>query len=374
MKFLVSSITLANKLSAMAKVMSTKAVQPILSYFLFELDGENLRITASDGECTQCSTLSVTAAEGNGKICLPAERLLEALKNLSEQPIGVTINESTFEVTIKYSNGKYDLIASSADEYTIPSPLSNIEKQIQIEAGTLNTAITQSLFAVGYDDLRPIMCGIYMTTDAESFQCAASDSYKLVRNTYKQETPIEDINFVLPTKAAKLIKNLTSKVTAPVTIIHNGKEAIFIFENDIFRCRLLEGIYPKYNNIIPINNHNTAIIERDSLLSTIKRVGLFSSVANGIIELNFSENKLDVSGQDIDFSTSAKENLPCSYSGDNIKIGFKCEYLKQILENGTSKEIAFQMKDCSIAVIIKPVTEDDKIENLSLLIPMMLGA
>ncbi len=374
MKFLVSSITLANKLSAMAKVMSTKAVQPILSYFLFELDGETLRITASDGECTQCSTLSVTTVEGKGKICLPAERLLDALKNLPEQPIGVTINENTFEVTIKYSNGKYDLVANSADEYTIPSPLSNIEKQIQIEADTLNTAITQSLFAVGYDDFRPIMCGIYMTTNEKIFQCAASDGYKLVRNTYKQEKTIEDINFVLPTKAAKLIKNLTNKVTAPVTITHNGREAIFIIENDMFRCRLLEGTYPRYNNIIPTDNRNTAIIERDSLLSTIKRVGLFSSVANGIIELNFSGVNLDVSGQDIDYSTSAKETIFCTYSGENLKICFKCEYLKQILENGTSKEITFLMGDCSKAAIIKPVSEDDKVENLSLIIPMMLGA
>lgn len=374
MKFLVSSTTLSDKLSSMAKVMSAKAVQPILSSFLFELDGEILRITASDGECTQCSTLAVVTAEGNGKICLPAERLLDALRNLPEQPIGFTINETTLEVTIKYSNGKYDLVGFSADEYTIFPPLNNIEKQVQIEANMLNTAITQSLFAVSNDELRPIMNGIYVTTKEGIFQCVASDGKKLVRNTYKIDNPIEDINFVLPTKAAKLIKSLTNKATTPVTINHNGREAIFFFENDTFRCRLLEGKYPNYNAIIPTENLNMATIERDSLLSAIKRVGLFTSVANGSIEMNFSGVNLDISGKDIDYSTSAKETLFCAYSGENLRIGFKCEFLRQILENVTSKEITFSMGDCSRAAIIKPVSEDDKTENLSLLIPMMLEA
>lgn len=374
MKFLVSSTTLSNKLSAMARVMSTKTVMPILSSFLFELDEKDLRITASDGECTQCSVLALETAEGNGKICLPAERLLDALRNLSEQPIDFIINETTLEVTIKYKNGKYDLIGYSANEYTVPSPLSDIQKQIQMDAATLNTAITQSLFAVANDDLRPIINGIFITTQKGFFQCAASDGHKLVRNTYELETPIEELSFVLPTKAAKLIKALTNKVTESVSINHNDREAIFIIGDDTFRCRLLEGKYPNYNAIIPKDNSNTATIERDSLLSTLKRVGLFSSIATGIIEMNFSGANLDVSGKDIDFSTSAKETLFCDYSGKDIRIGFKCEFLRLILENITSKEITFSMSDCSKAAIIMPVSEDDKTENLSLLMPMMLGA
>lgn len=373
MKFLVSSATLSNKLSAMAKVMSVKVAQPILSSFLFELDGENLQITVSDGECFQCSSLPVATAEGKGQICLPATRLLDALKNLPEQPIGFTINESTLEVTIKYNNGKYDLVGYSAKEYTTPSSLSDIEIHTQIEAATMNIAITQSLFAVAYDELRPIMNGIFITSKEGILECAASDGQKLVRNTYKTEKPIADISFTLPTKAAKLIKSLSNKITTPINIRHNGREAIFTFEDDIFRCRLLEGKYPNYNAIIPKDNHNIATIDRNDLLSSIKRVGLFSSLTNGSIEMNFCGVSLDVSGKDIDYSTSAKETLFCAYSGDNLRIGFKCELLRQILENFTSKEITFSMGDCSRAVIIKPISEDDKIENLSFLIPMMLG-
>lgn len=374
MKFQVSSATLANKLSAMVKVINAKSVLPILSNFLFELDGETLQITVSDGECMQHSTLSVTTAEENGKICIPADKLLDALRSLSEQLIEFTTNETTFEINIKYNNGKYDFVGYSADEYTIPSPLSNIKKVIQIEATILNTAITQSLFAVANDEFHPILNGIYITTQKGIFQSVASDGQKLVHNTYKMESPIDEIEFVVPTKAAKLIKNIINKTTTSITITNNGREAIFVFENDIFRCRLLEGKYPNYNAVIPQNNTNIATIERESLLSTIKRVGVFSSVSNGSIEMNFSGIGLDVSGKDIDYSTSAKETLLCAYSGENLRIGFKCEFLRQILENVKSKEITFSMGDCSQVAIIKPVGEDDKTENLSLLIPMMLGA
>ena len=80
--------------------------------------------------------------------------------------------------------------------------------------------------------------------------------------------------------------------------------------------------------------------------------------------MNFSGVSIDVSGKDIDYSTSAKETLFCSYSGTNLRISFKYELLKQILENATSKLFTFSICDFSKSVIIKPVFEDDKIYNL----------
>ena len=372
MKFLVSSASLANKLAEMSKVMSSKAARPILSNFLFELNEEKLQITASDGECFQCSTIAVAIAKGSGKICLPADRLLNAIRNLSDQLIGFTINEETLLTTIKYANGKFELVGESANEYPIPPSLDNIEKQVEINASTLNTAIAQTLFAASTDDLRPIMNGIYFTTQGQSFQSVATDGQKLVRNTYKLEDTLEEINFLLPIKVAKIIKNLTNKITSPVTISHNQREALFTLENDTFRCRLLEGRYPNYNSVIPQTSPNRATIERDSLLSAIKRVGLFSSTANNCIVMDFSGIQLNVTGKDIDYSSSAEETLFCTYLGENVRIGFKCEYLKQILENTTSKEVEFQLGEQSRAAIIKPVNENEQIDNLALLMPILI--
>lgn len=372
MKFLVSATTLANKLAEMSKVMSTKAARPILSSFLFELNEEKLHVTASDGECFQCSTIPVAITKGSGKVCLPADRLLNALKNLPDQLIGFTINEETLLTTIKYANGQFELVGESANEYSIPPSLDNIEKQIEISANILNTAISQTLFAVSVDDLRPIMNGVYFTTQGQSFQSVATDGQKLVRNTYKLESTLEDISFLLPTKAAKIIKSLTNKITSPITISHNQREALFTLENDTFRCRLLEGHYPNYNAVIPQTSPNTATIERDSLLSAIKRVGQFSSTANGRIIMDFSGMQLNVSGKDIDYSSSAEETLFCYYSGENVRIGFKGEYLKQILENTTSKEVEFQLGEQSRAAIIKPTNENEQIDNLALLIPVLI--
>lgn len=372
MKFLVSSIVLSNKLTAMSKVFHPKA-QPIFANFLFEVENESLRITVSDGECTQCSILSLAMTEGDGKICLPADRLLDALKNLSEQPIAFTIDEVTFATSIKYANGKYDLVGLSAKEYPIPPVLAEIEKQVSIDAPILNTAISQSLFAVSEDSMRPIMTGIYFTVSNDMFQSVATDALKLVRNSYKLDTPVKSFDFVLPLKAAKIIKSLTSKQTTLVTVTHNGREAIFTFNNESFRCRLLEGRYPNYNAIIPNEHSHTATIERESLLSAIKRVNIFTSVATGCIIMNFIGTCLGISGKDIDFSTSAEETLFCAYAGEPLRIGFKSEYIKQILENISSKEVIIKMCSPSKAAIILPAIEDKKIENLSLIMPMAIG-
>lgn len=372
MKFLLSSTPLANKLAEMSKVMSTKAARPILANFLFDLNEETLHITASDGECFQSTTMPVATAEGNGKICLPADRLINALRNLPEQPIGFTINETTLCTTIKYANGQFELMGEPVNEYPTPAPLENLKK-IEIGADILNNAISQTLFAVGTDELRPVMNGVYFTTQQQSLQSVASDGRKLVRNTFKLDYPLEEISFLLPAKAAKIVKNLTNKGKSSVNISHNQREATFSFENDVFRCRLLEGCYPNYNSIIPQSSTSTATIERDSLLSAIKRVGLFSSIANGCIVMDFSGINLNVSGKDIDYSSSAEETLFCTYSGNNIKIGFNGEQLQQVLENIKCKEVIFHMGDQTRAAIIKPAIEDENIDNLLLLMPSMIA-
>lgn len=172
-------------------------------------------------------------------------------------------------------------------------------------------------------------------------------------------------------KPAKLIKGLSTG-EQQVRMLYNEREATFIFENDVLHFRLLEGRFPNYNAVIPKNNDKVAVIDRSALLAAIKRVGVFSSLASGCIVMRFSGLKVTVSGEDIDFSTSAEEIIFCTYTGADITIGFKREYLRQILETFTSEEVRISMSDKSRAALFTPVTDEKEIDNLSLLMPMMV--
>ena len=125
--------------------------------------------------------------------------------------------------------------------------------------------------------------------------------------------------------------------------------------------------------MIPKNNPFKIIIDRLTLLNTLKRVSVFSNQASNLIKLDFSENQVHVSAQDIDFSISAEEFIPCQYEGETIKIGFKSTFLVEMLGNVDSAEVVLELADPSRAGILLPLQNEEGEDILMLLMPMLLN-
>ena len=138
-------------------------------------------------------------------------------------------------------------------------------------------------------------------------------------------------------------------------------------------CRLIEGRYPNYNSVIPKENPFQVTIDRMFLLNALKRVSVFSNQSSSLIKLHLEDNLLTVSAQDIDFSTSAEERIPCEYNGDELSIGFKATYLIDILGNISSTDVILQLADPSRAGLILPLENQENEDLLMLLMPMMLN-
>ena len=116
MRFTLSSSALSNKLSALSKVINSKNALPILGDFVFDIDGQTLTLTASDGENTMRTSLALTDSDGNGRFAIGNHDLLEAVKGISEQPITFDANQEQNLVKISYQNGLFSLPIENADE------------------------------------------------------------------------------------------------------------------------------------------------------------------------------------------------------------------------------------------------------------------
>ena len=377
MKFTISATELNAKLIALAKVMNSKAALPIYSTFLLELKDGVLRITASGMDCSRCSTLPVIDMDGaNGhseSICVTASFLLDSLKNLGDQPVTFEADEENLSVVIRYNNGQFDMVGFPAKDYVLPGTM---EKNVKatIEASVLNDSTGKSLYAVGNDDLRPIFCGIYFTKKGDELQCAATNGSMLVRNIYKVEDDGQEYNFLLHSRAAKIVRSMTSKSDEKVQVFITEREVAFQTETDYFRTRLIEGKYPNYNAIIPTDSDKTAILDKNELLAAVRRVSVFADKARCEVVMNFSGLSLVLSGKDIDYSTHAEEMVFCAYQGGNLRISFKAEFLKQTLENITTKEVQFKLSTQERAGVITLVTDDDQMATVALIMPILLSA
>ena len=374
MRFTVSSSALSSKLNMLAKVIGSKNSLPILDCFLFQVANGEMSITASDSDNVIKSTLALTDHDGEGEFCVPNRVILDALKELPEQPLHFDVDTAGDAVAIKivYQNGLYNFTGQSAEEYPRTQSMNDACTTVSLPTEMLINNISRSLFATANDELRPVMNGIYFDLTADALAIVASDGHKLVRSknfTIKSESPSA---FNLPKKPASLLKNILSKDGDDAIIKFDDRSAEIQFTDGVMRCRLIDGRYPNYNSVIP-NNPNEVTVDRRGLQSALRRVLPFASESSQLIRFHIESGRFEVSSEDIDFSTSAKEQLSCEYNGSPISIGFKGSSLMEILSNLTSDNIIIQLADPSRAGIIVPAEQPENEDILMLIMPMLLN-
>lgn len=373
MKFVVSSTALFSHLQAVSRVINSKNALPILDCFLFELQDGTLSITVSDSETTMVTSVEVNESDADGSFAVTARTLLDALKEIPEQPLAFDVNLDSLEIMVQYQNGKYSLMGQQAEEFPQSASLGDNAVRMEVDAQILLGGINRAMFATADDELRPVMNGIYFDITADDITMVASDGHKLVRCKTLAARGNERSAFILPKKPASLLKNLLPKEQGMVTVEFDERNAVFVLENYRMVCRLIEGRYPNYNSVIPQNNPYKVTVDRQLLLGALRRVSIFSSQASSLIKLRLQENTIVISAQDIDFSTSAEETLSCSYSGTPMSIGFKSTFLIDILSNISAGEVVIELADPSRAGVITPVEQEENEHLLMLLMPMMLN-
>ena len=213
MKFNVSSKTLYSYVSAVSKVINSKNALTILNNFLFELSDNTLTITASDLENTLVAHLEVMDAEGEGKFCVDARRMVDLLKEMPDQGISFDINDDNLAVEIVYPSGNYSFIAINGNEYPSNESVDESTDIIEFTCPTeqIIKGIDNTLFAVGNDDLCPQMMGILWDIKPDAITFVATDTRKLVKYRNAMSAPGVEGSCILPIKPATVIKNVFAK-------------------------------------------------------------------------------------------------------------------------------------------------------------------
>ena len=373
MRFTVSSTALSSKLNALSRVINSKNSLPILADFLFDIQDNVLYLTASDSENVMKTQIELTESDDNVRFAIGNHDLLEAVKGFSEQPITFDVNLQENIAKINYQNGLFSLPIENADEYPQPQSVADNANVITISSNILSENLNRTLFATAQDELRPVMNGVYFDLTPECLAIVASDGHKLVRNKIFTIHSDQPASFVLPKKPAALLKNLLQKDGGDVEIRFDERNAEIKFGNTTLQCRLIEGRYPNYNSVIPQDNPNELTIDRKTLMGALRRVLPFASESSQLVRLHLENGKIEVSSEDIDFATSAKEEIACDYSGDSMNIGFKGSSLNEILNNLSSAEVTLQLADPSRPCLIVPVEQPEDEEILMLIMPMLLN-
>lgn len=366
MKITLSTITLLKNLQVLGGVLNSTNTMPILDNFLFEIENNKLKVTASDLETTMSVDIDIES-DGKASYAVPARILIDVLKTLPEQPLGFDFQENN-KIEISSMSGIYEIPYSNSKEYPKAVLLEN-PSSTTIPSDVLVNAISKTIFATGTDDLRPIMTGVLFQLKTSGITFVATDAHKLVKYSRTDIQSTEDVDFVMPKKPLNILKNILGNTKSEdVVIKYNQNNASFEYEGSVLICRLIDGKYPNYEGVIPKENPNKLIIDRSQFLNSVSCVSIFSNKQTNQIRLKLAGSELQLSADDKDYSNKADERLTCDYEGEDLQIGFNSKFLSEMLKNIKSDEVQLEMSLPNRAGVLTPVDGLEEGESLLMLV------
>lgn len=373
MRFSTPTTLLREAVGLAGGAVPSKSTLPILDSIFFERDGDRLRLTSTDLEISVIKHVPVMFDDGGTaktrRIAVPATKLQDTLRKLPDVPLTFHADEN-FAVTLRTETGMYKMLGFDGADYPALPDMKE-GTVINADGASMRRALQKTGFAVSKDSLRPAMSGIYFQIDADGTRVVATDGHRLVRLSLHKLTSSTAISFILPYKAMDIVGR--GAEDGPCTITFDGNYLSFDFTDLRILSRRIDETYPNYEAVIPLDNNRRMTVDRQALIASALRVGLYSSKSTQQIRMRIAKNTMTVSAEDIERSSEAKEEVSCEHSGEDYQIGFNGPLLTEALKVLDSEHVLFNFGSPKRAGILKPLEQQADEEILVLVMPVMLN-
>jgi DNA polymerase-3 subunit beta len=369
MEFKVNSKILEKLLAKIIPAVPARTPMPVLENFLFVIKGGQLTVAATDLEISLRSAINVAATE-DVSVVVPARLIYDIIRSLEDTQINFSL-ENNSKLKLTTDHGTYFISFSPSEDFPdIPSI--SMTKEVTINGKDVKKAIDQTSFAMSKEDMRPAMTGTLFEFTPEGLKFVTTDGHRLVRYINKNIKTGSEEQYIVPERAITVLSKLLSETDVKIYL---GKANILFNFGDIeLITRLIGEKYPAYNSVIPLENENILKVKRNEIISTIKRMMLFSSSGSKQVKFSISKGNLVVSSEDVDLGSSGVENLTCEYNGDPMEIGFNTQYVNDILAHLGEDDVIFKLHSPTKACIIEPEKVQSGEEIMLLLMPVRLNS
>ena len=359
MRFTVSKTEIQEKLSDIKGIVVHDKTMPILSHFLLNVSKDDSYIIATDLETTIKEPLHIDL-EAEGKLCMPARKLIEIIKEVEDKDLSFesAASESPEPVLgsdkwlkVKSGNSKFKLACLPADDFPAWPALGDIE-DITIDASTLMEMIEKTIYSAGESDTRYTLNGLlfHLKPDKSRLRLVGTNGIRLAAVSKQVQTEIkEERKIIVSRKAIFGLKRLLGRAEA-ARISIGANHVLFSIGDVQFLTRLVEGAYPDYEGIILKTNGkdkkkaSVVSIERDAFIKALNRVSVMSeTIPTNIVKLDLTENLITLSSSDPNIG-NAKDQVITDYKGDGVVIAFNARYLLDALKVMTSEKVILRLE------------------------------
>ncbi|MBT3254248.1 MAG: DNA polymerase III subunit beta [Candidatus Marinimicrobia bacterium] len=369
MQFTVDSSTLLHGLQKVARVSPTRSTMPILNHILFTVKGNVLSMRSTDIEITYTLNLNVLG-EDEGAVALPVRLLQEITSELPDTELTFAWSDDS-RVTLSTTAGTYKIVGRPALDFP-DAPELGPAQSLEIKSKVLKRTVEKTVFAVSKDELKPALLGVLFELKNNEIRAVATDGHRLVKYTNRDFVSADfEANIIVPPKFLSLIQSFlddgdTINLSVGEKYISVATETATIFS------RLIDEQYPDYGSVIPSTNDKTVTLSSKDLVTTVRRVSIFSNRTTHQVALKLHPGYIEVFTEDPEASTSAKEQVLSDYDGEELTLGYNSIYLKDMLKNVETDRVVFRLGSEIGPGLILPEVQAEKEELVMLLMPIRL--
>ncbi len=368
MKVRVKQEKISKVLSLVTGVVPTTSSIPVLSNLLLETEGDKIKISATDLDISVISRLECEILK-QGAITVAAKRFQEIIRELPGDDVDLEVDGT--RITITSGRANFRMMGMEKDQFPKIADLEKEEK-ISLKADTLEGMIRRSVYSVAKDDTRPVLSGVLWELSPSGIGMVGTDGHRLSRMGLTGDFGIKDeMGVIIPPKALNQVVRLLGGQDEVGVSIDKAFVGFFVGDMTVY-SRRIEGTFPNYQQVIPKDNANILVIDRGDLMSAAKRVSLLADSKTHKIKMNLSKDRVKLTASTPDLG-EAEEEVPATYSGEDMVIGYNASYVLDVLKTTESDDVRFELSTAVGASILKPATEAEGESYICLVMPLRLA-
>ena len=329
MEISIKKEDIVSALNTTLGVVEKRQTLPILANVLFEVDENTFKLTATDLESEVTTSGPLSKIKSSGKTTTSAKKLNELCRLI---PDGEEINLSLSgeKLNIKTTNGKYSLSTLPSSDFPV-FDVDTGDLPLIIPAKDLKELITNTSFAMGNQDWRHYLNGLYLSINGGEITAVTTDAHRLaVANLASQS----DISFsgIIPRKSINEMAKFLSDEGGDAKLKINEASLELVVGDLIFKSKLIDGKFPDYQQVIPSGESSVLEINVKDFSETLSRVSVLSSEKYKGIRLITTNDGVRISANNPE-QEEAEEFFPATYNGEELDIAFNVTYLQEIMSH-----------------------------------------
>ncbi|HEX8255962.1 MAG TPA: DNA polymerase III subunit beta [Thermoanaerobaculia bacterium] len=376
MELTVGKADLQKELQLCQGVVEKRSTIPILSNVLLKAADGRLQIAATDLDVTILSSTSARITTPGG-VTIEAKRLFDVVRSMPDEDVHFTLQENN-SMLIESGTAKFRLLSLPAEDYpTLPTV--DVGDAYSIPLSELKTMVGKVKFAITHEETRFQLNGALLKIQPNKMEMVATDGHRMALINFpagitgkgKKGT---DLTILIPRKALDEILRLEGGEEGNVRFGVSENQLFFEAGDRRLLARMIDVNFPNYMEVISRDNDRRVMVDRERLLSTIKRISLVANERTRAVRFDFAPGKLTVSSTNPELG-DARETVPIDYAGQPFFVGLNAAYVMDFLSATDTPSVSLDLKDENSQCIGRPATaaEDLPYDYLYVVMPMRLA-